>query len=127
MTVLSTNSNENVEFDDLVRKIRDFVDERDWEQFHSPKNLSMALVVEASELVEIFQWLSEDQSLNLDPDQKQRVEEEAADVMNYLIRICDRLDIDLLKATDRKIQINSEKYPAEQVRGSALKYSEFKS
>ena len=127
MTVLSTNSNENVEFDDLVRKIRDFVDERDWEQFHSPKNLSMALVVEASELVEIFQWLSEEQSLNLDPDQKQRVEEEAADVMNYLIRICDRLDIDLLKATDRKIQINSEKYPAEQVRGSALKYSEFKS
>ena len=127
MTVLSTNSNENVEFDDLVRKIRDFVDERDWEQFHSPKNLSMALVVEASELVEIFQWLSEEQSLNLDPDQMQRVEEEAADVMNYLIRICDRLDIDLLKATDRKIQINSEKYPAEQVRGSALKYSEFKS
>jgi len=87
----------------------------------------MALVVEASELVEIFQWLSEEQSLNLDPDQLQRVEEEAADVMNYLIRICDRLDIDLLKATDRKIQINSEKYPAEQVRGSALKYSEFKS
>ena len=127
MTVLSTNSNENVEFDDLVRKIRDFVDERDWEQFHSPKNLSMALVVEASELVEIFQWLSEEQSLNLDPDQLQRVEEEAADVMNYLIRICDRLDIDLLKATDRKIQINSERYPAEQVRGSALKYSEFKS
>ncbi len=127
MTVLSTNSNENVEFDDLVRKIRDFVDERDWEQFHSPKNLSMALVVEASELVEIFQWLSEEQSLNLDPDQKQRVEEEAADVMNYLIRICDRLDIDLLKATDRKIQINAKKYPAEQARGSALKYSEFKS
>lgn len=127
MTVLSANSNENVEFEDLVRKIRKFVDERDWEQFHSPKNLSMALVVEASELVEIFQWSSEEQSLNLDPDQKQRVEEEVADVMNYLIRICDRLDIDLLKATNRKIQINSEKYPAEQVRGSALKYSEFKS
>ena len=127
MTVLSANSYENVEFEDLVRKIRKFVDERDWEQFHSPKNLSMALVVEASELVEIFQWLSEEQSLNLDPDQKQRVEEEVADVMNYLIRICDRLDIDLVKATNRKIQINSEKYPAEQVRGSALKYSEFKS
>ncbi len=127
MTVLSANSSEIVEFDDLVRQIRDFVDERDWGQFHSPKNLAMALVVEASELVEIFQWLTEEQSLNLDPDQKQQVEEEVADVMNYLIRICDRLDIDLLKATGRKIQINTEKYPAEQVRGSALKYSEYKS
>lgn len=85
----------------------------------------MALVVEASELVEIFQWLSEEQSLKLDSDQRQRVEEEVADVMNYLIRICDQLDIDLLKATDRKIQINTEKYPVEQVRGSALKYSEY--
>lgn len=127
MTVLSANSNENVEFDDLVRKIRSFVDERDWEQFHSPKNLAMALIVEASELVEIFQWMSEEQSLNLDPDQKRRVEEEVADVMNYLIRICDRMDIDLLKATDRKIEINSEKYPTEQVRGRALKYSEYQS
>ncbi len=127
MTVLSANSNEVVEFDDLVRQIRHFVDERDWDQFHSPKNLAMALVVEASELVEIFQWLTEEQSLNLDPDQKLRVEEEVADVMNYLIRICDRLDIDLLEATDRKIQVNTEKYPVEKVRGSALKYSEYQS
>ena len=127
MTDLSEVTTNSVEFEELIQKIRNFVDERDWEQFHSPKNLAMALVVEASELVEIFQWMSEQQSLDLDPDQKRRVEEEVADVMNYLIRICDRLDIDLLHATDRKIQKNCNKYPADQVRGSALKYSEYKS
>ncbi len=115
------------EYDDLVQKIRDFVEERDWEQFHSPKNLAMALVVEASELVEIFQWLTEEQSLNLDARQIEQVEDEVADVMNYLIRICDRLDIDLLESVDRKIDKNRMKYPAEQVRGSSLKYSEYKS
>lgn len=124
MSVELTNS---TEFDELVRKIRDFVNERDWEQFHSPKNLAMALVVEASELVEIFQWMSEEQSLNLDTDQKRRVEEEVADVMNYLIRICDRLDISLLEVTGQKIEVNCKKYPAEQVRGSARKYSEYRS
>ncbi|MDE0309935.1 MAG: nucleotide pyrophosphohydrolase [Acidiferrobacterales bacterium] len=127
MTVSTAKSAETVEFDKLIQQIRDFAQERDWEQFHSPKNLAMALMVEASELAEIFQWLTQEQSLNLDSDQKQRVEEEVADVMNYLIRICDRLDIDLLEATRRKIRINTEKYPVSQARGSALKYTQYQS
>lgn len=121
------DSASTTELDELVQKIRTFVKDRDWEQFHSPKNLAMALVVEASELVEIFQWMSEEQSLDLDCEQKRRVEEEVADVMNYLIRICDRLDISLLEATDRKIEMNRKKYPAGKVRGSARKYSEYRS
>ena len=109
----------------LTRKIREFVDERDWEQFHSPKNLAMAMVVEAAELVEIFQWMSEEDSRNLTAQQKQRAEEEIADVMNYLIRISDQLNIDLIKAAESKIELNARKYPAGLVRGKSKKYSEY--
>ncbi len=114
------------ELDELIRKIRNFVEERDWDQFHSPKNLAMALAVEASELVEIFQWMTEEESQQLDPKRKQYAEEEIADVMTYLIRISDRLGIDLLAAVERKLAINQKKYPANLVRGNSKKYTEYK-
>ena len=119
-------SGKQVELEELVTRIRAFVDDRDWEQFHSPKNLSMALAVEAAELVEIFQWMTEEDSLRLNDEQKQRAEEEIADVMTYLIRISDRLDIDLLAAVERKLVISDQKYPAHLVRGDSRKYSEYK-
>ena len=115
-----------LELDELIRKIRNFVEERDWDQFHSPKNLAMALAVEASELVEIFQWMTEEESQQLDPKRKQYAEEEIADVMTYLIRISDRLGIDLLAAVERKLAINQKKYPANLVRGNSKKYTEYK-
>ncbi len=119
-------SSELSEVQQLAQTIREFVDERDWEQFHSPKNLAMAISVEAAELVEIFQWMTEHQSQNLDPMKKQAVEEEIADVMTYLIRLSDRLDIDLVRAVERKLVINRKKYPVELVRGRSQKYSEYK-
>ncbi len=115
------------ELDELVRQIREFVDERDWEQFHSPKNLAMALVVEAAELVEIFQWMTEEDSSELNDRDRRRAAEEIADVMTYLIRISDRLNIDLLNAVELKLAATRQKYPAELVRGSSQKYSEYKS
>ena len=123
-TSVKDSSSKSVE--DLRGKIREFADERDWEQFHSPKNLAMALVVEVSELVEIFQWMTEEQSLALDEQSRARVKEELADVMIYLIRISDRLDIDLLSAVEDKLSINRKKYPASLAYGSAKKYSEYK-
>ena len=115
----------DLEFEDLVRRIREFVAERDWEQFHSPKNLAMALIVEAAELVEIFQWMTEEESQQLDEARLKHVEEEVADVMNYLIRLSDRVGIDLLEAMDRKLIINEKKYPADLVQGNSSKYSEY--
>lgn len=109
----------------LRARLRAFVAERDWDKFHSPKNLSMALAVEAAELVEIFQWLTETQSDVLDDDRRARVEAELADILIYLVRIADRLDVDLLQASARKLEENGRKYPAERVRGQALKYDEY--
>ena len=109
----------------LQQRLREFARERDWEQFHSPKNLSMALIAEAAELVEHFQWLTEEQSAQL-PDEKLReVEQELADVFLYLLRIADKLKVDLLAAAAHKIDLNARKYPADQVRGSAKKYTEY--
>lgn len=109
----------------LRDKLRVFADERDWNQFHSPKNLSMALMVEVAELLEHFQWLSEAQSGNLAADKKCAVADELADILLYLVRISDKLDVDLLEAALCKMEKNSEKYPAIKVRGSAKKYSEY--
>jgi len=109
----------------LRARLRAFVAERDWDKFHSPKNLSMALAVEAAELVEIFQWLTEPQSDVLDSGRRARVEAELADILIYLVRIADRLDVDLLQASARKLEENARKYPAERVRGQALKYDEY--
>ena len=108
------------DLDELKERLRRFTAERDWEQFHSPKNLSMALIVEAAELVEHFQWLTEAQSAHLTPDELSAVEEEMADVFIYLTRLSDILGVDLLDAARRKIERNEKKYPADQVRGKAV-------
>ena len=104
--------------------LRQFAAERDWDQFHSPKNLAAALAVEAAELLERFQWLTEDQSRNLAPADLARVREEMADVLNYLVRLADKLGVDLLEAARDKISKNAQKYPVEKARGSMKKYSE---
>lgn len=98
--------------DDLKQRLREFAQVRDWEQFHSPKNISMALIVEAAELVEHFQWLTQAESGRLPQDRLREVEHEMADVLIYLIRLADRLDINLMNAVWRKIALNEEKYPA---------------
>ena len=103
---------------------REFAADRDWDQFHSPKNLAAALSVEAAELLEIFQWLSEAQSAALTPKQLGAVREEIADVFLYLLRISDRLGIDLVDAADQKLALNAEKYPVDRARGSIAKYTE---
>lgn len=104
--------------------LRQFAEERDWDQFHSPKNLAAALAVEAAELLERFQWLTEDQSRKLPPEELGRVREEMADVLNYLVRLADKLDVNLLDAARDKIKVNAAKYPVEKSRGIARKYSE---
>ncbi len=110
---------------ELQARLKAFARARDWEQFHSPKNLAMALVVEAAELVEHFQWLTEEQSGNLPPDKLAEVELELADIFIYLLRLTEELGVDLRAAAERKIAINEERYPADKVRGSARKYDEY--
>jgi NTP pyrophosphatase (non-canonical NTP hydrolase) len=105
--------------------LREFAAERDWDKFHSPKNLASALSVEAAELLERFQWLTEDESRSLPPAELARVRDEMADVLNYLVRLADKLDVNLLDAAREKIKLNAVKYPVEKARGSAKKYSEF--
>jgi NTP pyrophosphatase (non-canonical NTP hydrolase) len=107
--------------DDLRQRLRAFADARDWEQFHAPKNLAAALIVEAGELLEHFQWLSEQQSRTLDESTRAAVALEMADVLLYLVRLADQLDIDLLDAANRKITLNEKKYPAHEVRGRSDK------
>src|SRR5262245_44467526 len=109
----------------LQQRVAAFAAERDWEPFHSPKNLAMALSVEAAELVEELQWLTEDQSRNLDAARRERVRLEAADVFIYLLRFADKLDIDLLRAAEEKIVLNAQKYPSDRVRGDSRKYDEY--
>jgi NTP pyrophosphatase (non-canonical NTP hydrolase) len=113
------------DLEELRARVRVFVADRDWERFHSPKNLAMALSVEASELVELFQWLTEEESAALDPARRARVADELADVLWFLVRLSDRLDIDLLEAAERKLAANAAKYPADRVRGRAKKYNEY--
>ena len=109
----------------LTQKLRDYADARDWQQFHSPKNLAMALSVEAAELVEIFQWLTEAQSQELSTEQRQQTEHEIADIFLYLLRMSDRLNIDIVEAAKKKILVNEKRYPAEIVRGSSKKYTDY--
>lgn len=109
----------------MQQRLREFADARDWNQFHSPKNLSMALVVEAAELVENFQWLTEEQSYALDEAVLDRVRMEVADVFIYLLRLADKLEIDVIKEAEAKIRLNAKKYPAERVRGDSRKYNEY--
>lgn len=107
-------------------QLRNFAKARDWDKFHSPKNLSMALSVEVSELVECFQWLTEAQSYQLNSKQLDATKDEIADVLLYLIRLADKLDIDIIQAATDKINKNELKYPADIVRGSSKKYTEYK-
>jgi NTP pyrophosphatase (non-canonical NTP hydrolase) len=118
------NRNDN-SLSDLRDRLRRFASDRDWDQYHSPKNLASALIVEAAELLEHFQWMTEDESKSPTTKQLARVREEMADVLIYLIRLADKLNIDLLLATRQKVEKNALKYPADKVRGSSRKYSDF--
>jgi NTP pyrophosphatase (non-canonical NTP hydrolase) len=109
----------------LQQRVAAFAAARDWEPFHSPKNLAMALSVEAAELVEEFQWLTEVESRALDAERRERVRLELADVFIYLLRISDKLGVDLVAAANDKIVLNEKKYPVERVRGDARKYTEY--
>ena len=110
---------------ELAAELEAFADERDWGQFHSPKNLSMALIGETAELVAHFQWLTEAQSRELDEKTLAAVRDEIADVQIYLARLADRLGVDIESAVRDKLADNARKYPAERVRGSAKKYTEY--
>jgi dCTP diphosphatase len=110
----------------LAQELRRFAAERDWDQFHSPKNLVMALSGEVGELAEVFQWLTEDQSHTTasDPRTARAVRDELADVALYLVRLADVLGVDLEEAVRHKLAVNAEKYPVEKVRGSSRKYNQ---
>jgi NTP pyrophosphatase (non-canonical NTP hydrolase) len=109
----------------LAQRLSEFAAVRDWDQFHAPKNLAMALVAEAGELAAEFQWLTEAQSRAPEAEQLARIRAESADVLIYLIRLADKLGFDLLAAADAKLEENERRYPADKVRGSARKYTEY--
>lgn len=108
----------------LTQRLEQFAKERDWEQFHSPKNLASALVVEAAELLEHFQWLTEDQSRQLEPAKRDAVATELADVLLYLLQLSAAVGVDLVAAAQAKLQANAQKYPVHLARGSSRKYDE---
>ncbi|MBU6248898.1 MAG: nucleotide pyrophosphohydrolase [Xanthomonadaceae bacterium] len=114
----------NDEIQALQAALRAFADEREWEQFHSPKNLATALSVEAAELLEHFQWLTEEQSRSLPDVKRDAVAEEVADVFLYLLQLSDKLGIEPLDAARKKLQLNALKYPVERAKGTSKKYSE---
>ena len=111
--------------DDLRNRINAFVAERDWAQFHTPKNLSMAMIVEAAELVEHFQWDTPLESKQLSADKREAVSHELADTFVYLLRIAEVLNIDLIEAANQKITLNALKYPVEKAKGSNAKYTDY--
>ena len=108
----------------LSDTLRRFSAERDWDQFHTPKNLAIALSVEAAELLEHFQWISDENSMRLTPEQMEKVREEMADVLLYLVRLADKLNVDIIQAATLKIERNAEKYPADKARANSKKYTE---
>ncbi|WP_395006566.1 nucleotide pyrophosphohydrolase [Undibacterium sp.] len=108
----------------LREQLRRFTSERDWQQFHTPKNLATALSVEAAELLEPFQWLKTGEVSELTPESLAAVRYEMADVLNYLIMLADSLEVDLLAAAYEKIQLNAQKYPVDAARGNAQKYTQ---
>jgi dCTP diphosphatase len=112
--------------DALIRQIRHFNQERDWGQYHTPKNLAMALVVESGELAEHFQWLTPEQSFALDDDTRQKVRQEIGDVILYLLNLADKLNIDPIEAAQEKLVQNARKYPADKVKGKAIKYTDLR-
>lgn len=110
--------------EELASRLEAFVEERDWAQFHSPKNLAMALAGEVGELIEHFQWLTEEQSRELSGEAREAVREEIADVQIYLLLLARKLDVDLVQAASDKLEANARKYPADKARGSARKYTD---
>ena len=108
----------------LAAAVKEFGRERDWHQYHDPKNLTAALIVEAAELLEPFQWLTPEESLNLPAPKREAVRQEMADVLIYLVSLANCLDIDLLRAAEDKLAINAAKYPVEKARGSCAKSHE---
>ena len=112
----------NKDLNELIAKIVKFSADRDWGQFHSPKNLSMAVAAEAGELLEEFMWLTEEQSRNLTTDQLVRVHDEIGDVFICLLNLCHKLKVDVLEAAFQKIDKNQKKYPVEKSRGQSHKY-----
>ena len=109
---------------ELTARLRAFADARDWHQFHSPKNLAMAIAVEVGELLEHFQWLTEEQSRSLTAEQRQEIAYELADILNFMARLADELDVDLPTAAHEKVAFNEIRYPADKARGTAKKYTE---
>jgi dCTP diphosphatase len=109
--------------EDLARELRDFASDRDWERFHTPKNLAVSLAVEVGEVLEHVQWRTDAEIAELaaSPSGKAALAEELADVLIYLVRLADVLDIDLLASSAAKVAVNAERYPADEVRGSAVK------
>jgi dCTP diphosphatase len=120
---------EKIDVKILLEQLNTFARDRDWDQFHSVKNLTTALMVEAGELAELFQWQTEEQSnlAHRAPEQKMKIEAELADVFGYLLRVADKCNVDLGAALLAKIQSNAEKYPVPLARGNATKYTDFKS
>lgn len=110
---------------EITEKIRRFRDERDWAQFHNPKDMAMALSIEASELMEQFLWKNQEEVAARCVEKREEIEDEVADVAIYLVELADILGIDLFQAMERKMEKNAAKYPAEKVRGSSLKYNEY--
>ncbi|MDO9149883.1 MAG: nucleotide pyrophosphohydrolase [Methylotenera sp.] len=111
--------------DALRARVNNFVTERDWAQFHSPKNLAMAMIVEAGEVVEHFQWMTEQESRQLDAQTKEQVGQELSDTLVYLLRIAEVCGIDLIEAANKKIDLNAQKYPVEKCKGSNAKYTSY--
>lgn len=116
--------NSSSDLESIRDQLREFAAARDWDQFHSPRNLAAALAVEASELLEVFQWLTDHQSQRLPEESLSRAKHEMADVLLYLIRLADKLGVDLIQVSKDKIQLNEQKYPIEKARGNARKYSD---
>jgi dCTP diphosphatase len=116
---------DRMNIDELRKRLAEFARERNWDQFHTPKNLSMALSAEAAELLEIFQWLTDEQSREIVNDQKEMalIRQEIADVMIYLLRLADKLNVDIEKAVIEKIKVNEKKYPIHLSKGNATKYN----
>jgi dCTP diphosphatase len=115
----------SVEIEEIRDELRRFAADREWDQFHSPKNLATALTIEAAELLEHFQWLTDDQSLTLSPEVREQVVLEMADVFLYLVRLADRLDANLIDAARQKLAINAQRYPVSLSKGSAKKYKDY--
>jgi dCTP diphosphatase len=119
-----SNKSENDPITQLTQQLRKFATERDWDQFHSPKNLAIALSVESGELLEQFQWLTAEQSSNLSENQLAQVRQELADVFLYLVSLSDKLGVDLVAAAFEKLEINAKKYPVDLAKGNAKKYTD---